>query len=327
MDYPENSKQGKGRRRIAWGLSILLLTAALAIAVAVIALDYGRDVVAAEFFEDGIVSDAAGYGGQKPDPGDGWQKITMSYQDLASGDLVLVNNNFPYSFDETQDLVSIYAEKTNSYFVRDKNVLLSRRVMEPLNRMMDDFCAQTGLKTINAVAGWRSYDEQENIYADCLAENGADYTASYVANPGCSEHHTGLAVDLSIYHSDDGTSEKFLGEGDYAWIPENAWKYGFVQRYESGKETITMISDEPWHFRYVGVPHAYIMKQRKFCLEEYIDFLKSYTFDGEHYSVECLGSQYEIYTCEGFEVTVPDAGDWTVSGNNVDGFIVTIRES
>ena len=325
MDYTENAKQGKGRRRIAWGLSILLSVAVLAVAAAVIALDYGRNVVAAGFFEDGIVNDS---GGQKKSyTGNGWRKITMSDKDLAIGDLVLVSNSVPYSFDADLDLVSIYDEKTNSYYVRDKNVLLSRRVMEPLNRMMDDFYAQTGLKSLNVVAGWRSFNEQENIYAECLAENGADYTASYVANPGCSEHHTGLAVDLSIYHSDDGTSEKFLGEDDYAWISENAWKYGFVQRYESGKETTTMISDEPWHFRYVGVPHAYIMKQRDLCLEEYIDFLKNYPYDGEHYSVECQGNQYEIYACEGFEVPVPDAEDWTVSGNNVDGFIVTICES
>lgn len=327
MDYPENAKQGKGRLRSAWGLGILLLTAALAIIVAILALDYGREVVVAGFFEDGIVTEAVSKDDRESDAKEDWRTITMSDQDLASGDLVLVNNKVPYSFDAEQDLVSIYDEKTDSYFVRDRNVLLSRRVMSPLNQMLDDFYARTGLKTINVVAGWRSYDEQEDIYSECLAENGADYTSRYVADPGCSEHHTGLAVDLSIFHSDDGTSEKFMGEGDYAWILENAWKYGFIQRYESGKESVTMISDEPWHLRYVGVPHAYIMKYQNLCLEEYIDFLKNYTFDGEHYTVECLGNQYEIYTCEGLEVTVPDAGSWTVSGNNTDGFIVTICNS
>jgi len=327
MNYPVNARGNRNRRRSAWGLFVLLLTAALAITAAIIALNYGRKAVTAGLFEDGIVSEPADTNAQESKAQDKYRNVTMTGNDLSSGDLVLVNNKTPYSFEVKQDLVSIYDKKTTSYFVRDKNVLLSGRIMDPLNQMMDDFTAQTGLKTLNVVAGWRSYDEQENIYADCFAENGAEYTARYVANPGCSEHHTGLAIDLSVFHSDDGTSEQFCGEDDYTWILENAWKYGFVQRYESGKEAITMISNEPWHFRYVGVPHAFVMKQQNLCLEEYIEYLKNYPFDGEHLYTECLGKQYEIYTCEGYEISVPVEGNWMVSGNNTDGFIITICNS
>ncbi len=78
-----------------------------------------------------------------------------------------------------------------------------------------------------------------------------------VALPGTSEHHLGLAVDL-------------WGDGAVAWFQEHCWEYGFILRYTKGKEHITKIVDEPWHFRYVGVVTALDMKDSGLCLEEYL---------------------------------------------------------
>ena len=64
--------------------------------------------------------------------------------------------------------------------------------------------------------------------------------------PGYSEHQTGLAIDFSNEgHPDD--NQKI-----WQWLKENSYKYGFILRYPNGKEDITKITYEPWHFRYVG---------------------------------------------------------------------------
>ena len=59
-------------------------------------------------------------------------------------------------------------------------------------------------------------------------------------------------------------------------------------------------------------------------MEEYIDYLRQFPFDGDHLWYTVDGTEYEIYFVEGLEVPVPESGEYTVSGNNVDGFIVTV---
>ena len=150
---------------------------------------------------------------------------------------------------------------------------------------------------------------------------------AYIALPGHSEHHTGLAVDLDTYNTEDGTSGGFDGDGEYAWAVEHAWEYGFIQRYPPSKSDVTGIDYESWHFRYVGLPHSWVMASENLCLEEYTDYLRRFPFSGEHLSVTCLGASYEIYFCPVGQVAVPASGSYTVSGNNVDGFIVTVKTS
>ena len=144
----------------------------------------------------------------------------------------------------------------------------------------------------------------------------------YVAQPGGSEHHTGYALDLNIYHS-DGTSEEYDGTGEYAWINDNCQNYGLVVRYATDKADITGIGNEPWHFRYVGIPHATQMVKEGLCLEEYIDYLKDFTAQGEHLMIECVSGTYEVWYAQGSAIYLPDSGEYTVSGNNVDGYIIT----
>lgn len=127
-------------------------------------------------------------------------------------------------------------------------------------------------QTIAAVSGWRSQREQIEIYEDSLKENGEAFTRKYVAWPGCSEHQTGLAIDVGLKTEHmDFIRPEFPWEGVCGTFRRLAPKYGFVQRYTKEKEALTGISEEPWHFRYVGCPHAQIMTERGLCLEEYID--------------------------------------------------------
>ncbi len=248
---------------------------------------------------------------------------TMDTSAYMTGELALVNGGHPYSPPDMPELVGVYDNKNACYFVRDKTVQVAREAMEPLNALMEAFYEAKGVDDVNVVSGYRTYDEQQGLHAASVEENGEAHTAMFVAQPGFSEHHTGLAIDLSVYHSDTGTSEGFDGGGPYGWITDNCWRYGFILRYPESKSSVTNVGDEPWHFRYVGIPHACYIKEHDLCLEEYIDLLYQYPYDGEHLSVECLGKRYEVYYCAGTAAYIPEQGDCTVSGNNIDGFIVT----
>lgn len=243
---------------------------------------------------------------------------------VYTGDLLLVNNQTLYHVPEEQDLASIYDGKTGSYYVRDKEVYLSPVALEALNRMLDDFREQGGSKTVNVVAGYRTEAFQQHLFDQSAERNGQAHAEEFVAQPGGSEHHTGLAADFSIFYG-DGTSAEYRGTGEYAWINSHCQDYGWVVRYEKDKQSLTGIGDEPWHFRYVGVPHAAVMAEKGLCLEEYTDYLKEFPFDGQHLAVDWGGERYEIWYCAGTAAYLPDSGEYTVSGNNVDGIVVTCK--
>ena len=251
----------------------------------------------------------------------------LSADDLSgqTGLLSLVNST--YAWEESGGgLVSIYENKNDSYYVRDKTVQVDERIMEPLNRMLSDFYKQTGNHTINVVAGYRTVDDQRSIYENSVRENGADHTARYVAQPGQSEHHTGLAVDFSLFFN-EYVSGDFTGEGETKWILENASRYGFVQRYPAGREEVTGIAEEPWHFRYVGPIHAAIMQQKDVCLEEYVTYLKTFRYGEKHLNVSSNGTNVEIYYVEGDKIPVPQDAGYMLSEDNTGGYIVTVTRS
>ena len=254
--------------------------------------------------------------------------------DLGTGNLVLVNNKIDFKGTVREDDLDVVREKKNSaYSVKDYTVLVQPVVMDALNDMLLDFYNATGNDGVMVRAGHRTYEYQQGLYDDELKKTGQESSA-LVAKPGYSEHHTGLAVDFTTYRN--GVYKDFDGTGDYAWIMENCHKYGFVNRYPEGKQSLTMIDNEPWHFRYVGVPHATAMKNYDLCLEEYIDFIRNYTIKNGFLSVTTDdGSQYIIYYTpksggEFTDIYLPEINHNTkelypyeISGNNVDGWIVS----
>lgn len=124
-------------------------------------------------------------------------------------------------------------------------------------------------------AGYRSiaYQQQlfdERVYAyrqeGLTGQQARAKVRQTVADPGTSEHHTGLAFDVAI------TGEASFGATKQAvWLAQHCWEYGFILRYPADKTHITKISHEPWHIRYVGTEHSLIMRDENLCLEEYID--------------------------------------------------------
>jgi len=252
-------------------------------------------------------------------------ELTQLEEDAVyTGDLILVNNHILYHFPEEQPLACVYEEKSGSYYVRDMEVQLSPDALQALNRMMDAFRDQGGSKTVNVVAGYRTEAFQQHLFDQSAERNGQSHAEKYVAQPGGSEHHTGLAIDFSLFFA-DGSSGEYTGSGEYAWINANCQNYGWVVRYDRDKERLTGIGDEPWHFRYVGVPHATAMAVQGLCLEEYTDYLKNFPFDGRHLVVDCAEGKFEIWYCPGTAAYLPVEEEFTVSGNNVDGVVVTCR--
>lgn len=111
-------------------------------------------------------------------------------------------------------------------------------------------------------SGYRSYGVQKALYA-AQKRNNPNYYDLYQAREGHSEHQTGLAADFN------STAASFQYTKEYKWLVENAHKYGFVLRYAADKKQITGYAFEPWHWRYVGVHAAEIMKKENLCFEEY----------------------------------------------------------
>ena len=121
---------------------------------------------------------------------------------------------------------------------------------------------------------YRSIERQEELYNYYLKVKGQDYCDKYVAIPGYSEHHTGLAIDIMLKINDKYLREdmdQFNEIKTFEEIHKHLYKYGFILRYPQDKENITGYNYEPWHFRYVGEYPAKIMYENNLCLEEYLN--------------------------------------------------------
>ena len=134
------------------------------------------------------------------------------------------------------------------------------------------------LKNNNIIIGldtvYRDEKYQQEIWDSFYKEKGEDYCNKYVAPVGFSEHHTGLAIDISLkidnkFLRDNGDLLKY--DDEFKKIHPYLKDFGFILRYPKGKESITGYSYEPWHIRYVGKIPAKIMSDNELCLEEYLN--------------------------------------------------------
>lgn len=174
--------------------------------------------------------------------------------------LILVNLQHSCPADMAHDLIPVSLEYPQ--------ILLEREAVRALSRLMERL---DGWKYIVPVSGWRSLREQQAIYDESIREHGPEFTRQFVALPGHSEHQTGLAVDLGLRQEKvDFIRPAFPYQGVCQAFRELAPAYGFIERYPAGKEAVTGIAHEPWHFRFVGTPHAQAMTRAGLVLEEYL---------------------------------------------------------
>ncbi|XID91695.1 D-alanyl-D-alanine carboxypeptidase family protein [Paenibacillaceae bacterium WGS1546] len=249
----------------------------------------------------------------------------LNRADVHRGTLLLVNRHFPVRL-PAEGIKPIPGDMLRSANAEELEVSLEPECSRQLSALLD---ACEARDRIAVVSGYRSLDEQHRLYEASLAEHGEAFTASYVALPGASEHQTGLAVDVGQYGEElDYIRPSFPNDGVCAAFRLLAPIYGFVQRYPEGKEALTGIACEPWHYRYVGHPHAVIMAHLGLVLEEYIELLKRHAWGRTHLFAENGESRTEIYyveaTGEATEVPIAKGGAARWSGNNADGFVVTV---
>ncbi len=122
-------------------------------------------------------------------------------------------------------------------------------------------------------SAYRSIERQQELYNEFCEKYGKEYADSVVAPPGTSEHHTGLAIDLSMKNENGYIEENTdyeLYHQTYNEIHKNLKEFGFILRYPKGKEHITKYPYEPWHIRYVGDFVSKIIAENNYTLEEYL---------------------------------------------------------
>lgn len=186
----------------------------------------------------------------------------------ASADplLILANKDNPLPADYAPDLAYL---EGGSYQMQSEAAAAFDRMKNAANA--------TGLHLM-ACSTYRSVERQTELFnaeiqkwmGQGMDEAAArEQAATVVMVPGCSEHNTGLAVDVGSI-TNQRVAEDFENEPEFAWLQEHAAEYGFILRYPADKVEVTGVTYEPWHYRYVGVENAQKIKESGLCLEEYL---------------------------------------------------------
>ena len=184
--------------------------------------------------------------------------LTSSIHASDDWRLTLVNRDYPVPAGYTVETVTL-----------DNGQRVDKRIYEPLMRLFDA-AREAGFDPI-VREGYRTRADQERILAERIlrytvsgywGQDAVEMAAREVAQPGTSEHELGLAVDLN-----DGDEDTWAL---YDWLADEAWRFGFTLRYPEGKESITGITYEPWHYRYVGEEAARDLYESGLTLEEYL---------------------------------------------------------
>lgn len=119
------------------------------------------------------------------------------------------------------------------------------------------------------VSGYRSYTTQDSLFRYYVQVQGEETARKYSAEPGHSEHQTGLTMDVSGSTGKCAADDCFAGTPEAIWLEKHVAEYGFVIRYPKGKEQITGYAYEPWHLRYIGTKIAQEVMSKGITLEEY----------------------------------------------------------
>lgn len=138
----------------------------------------------------------------------------------------------------------------------DMTMKIAKDMSDELQQLVN--AAEADGESLMISSAYRSLEEQRDIHEEFVATQGEAAAAQYVLPPGASEHHTGLSIDFSSVSDEcaEDSDTCSLSQSGAAWLAENAARYGFILRYLEGKQEITGVGYEPWHYRFVGIPLA-----------------------------------------------------------------------
>ena len=280
----------------------------------------------------------------------GVDQVSVTRAEALQGGLLLLNrwHSLPADFSLVEgELKSIMDESGRRVPTTRQQVSLFPAAIQALDQMITAAKAE-GLEDYLVRTGYRSMDTQAQLWtetSDALTARNARLTGDLlveevrktVAYPGTSDYQSGLSVELDVWNQNDPVlkAAKIHDTVQGQWLVQNSWKYGYVFRYpvlnyplpgtvdKSFKTAINLKIDA---YRFVGVPHAAVMRQLDLCLEEYIEYL----IENEHAAVYEDGQlKYEIFRVEAAPgdhvLRLPEgAASYSVSDDNMGGLVVAV---
>ncbi len=195
--------------------------------------------------------------------------ITVPSEDDPNWALFLVNNYNQLPDDYAPEMAIVAGDRE-----------FHHKAAEDFQNMLDaaledgfNFYVASTYRTIEYQRNLLERNIQDRIDQGMTEEEARRDAEFNVQKPGKSEHNTGLAADIvseDWFSTHDDLTQDFDQTPEFAWLSQNAYKYGFILRYPKDKEDITEITYEPWHYRYVGIENAKKIKDSGLCLEEYL---------------------------------------------------------
>lgn len=198
---------------------------------------------------------------------DGEQQVNTQVAIYQDWKLALVNYKNPIQITSEVELTTL-----------SNGLEVDSRIVEPLQNLIKAGLEEAGLDII-VCSAYRSKEYQTDLFNERVhvqVESGKSYLQAYehvceqTALPGTSEHELGLAVDL-VGRDYQNLDAKQAKTATAIWLEQNCDRFGFILRYPEGKEEITGINYESWHFRYVGESAAKIIMDEEITLEEYLN--------------------------------------------------------
>ncbi len=281
------TKKDKKLNLIFLIVALLLLTA-----IAVLLINTGLLIKIQNFFSGNKQYTSLKEVHYQPDQ---LQEIDLHDPDYSeTQSLLLINDSHPLPHDFEANLAEY----------RESGVLMNQAMLESYGNLSDAVTAETSEK-MYVSSLYRTFEEQAEIYEE---------DPVYALPPGFSEHQTGLAADVYVF---EHAGLNFIEHPAGQFVNRQCADYGFIIRYPEGKEQITGIPFEPWHIRFVGKPHAFVIAHNYLTLEEYIENLEIGKFyQVDQYLISRQSETGSIYLPEGLS-------EITYSKDNTGNLIIT----
>ncbi|MBQ8605251.1 MAG: M15 family metallopeptidase, partial [Clostridia bacterium] len=197
-----------------------------------------------------------------------------------------LNTKYSILINKQNKVKSDYAP-TNLRAVSGSEYKMESTAATALEKMMRA-AKEDGYSDLVFYSGYRTYSSQKNKFdtrtqkylnQGYSQEKAEEKAGEYIAPPGSSEHHTGLAADVcssKIVNKHGALVDEFDQTAEWRWLSKHCAEYGFILRYRKDSESITGFLYEPWHFRYLGVDHATACTEIGITYEEYYNMIVSF---------------------------------------------------
>lgn len=197
--------------------------------------------------------------------------------------MFLVNSKNPVSESYCDSI------ETSLVYSSWRDYYMDSRMSQYIKKMIDD-ASEDGVQLV-VMSAYRTVKYQQDNFdrsvQDRIDNRGMTYEEAYadtlkeVQLPGYSEHNAGVAADIMSDEYSSMDDDGFENTKAFEWLSEHAADYGFILRYPDGKENITGIIYEPWHYRFVGVYYAKLLTEKKLTMEEYFEQMNWVDEDGK----------------------------------------------